>query len=417
MFEFLKRKKKGSGIIALDLGAELVKAVFFSVEESNGRRALIRGVGEVKHLGAETAEGVMTDITSVIDHAKEAIRLASRQARLEPAQLILGVTGESVKGMTSVETLDREDPKAKINLAELHNIIHKLEWHSFADIRRAISEEMGYPEIDIKLVHSAIVDIKIDGYKVASPLGFQGGKIEMSIFNSFAPMAYFSALHNIAEALGLELLGIIPEAYALSRSLETEEEGLSALFIDVGGNATDIAVVTGGTLRGTKLFSIGGRTFTKRLAVELNLAYKEAEKLKIAYSEDKLEQKSKKIIGDLIQNDIEVWLEGIVLALSEFKTVEELPGKILLSGGGSLLPEIRDALNNRKWHKKLHFRNKPQASFMKPADMPNVIDETKTLKTQSNIVPAALVNLGLELTGEESLIQKTLRKVIGIMKV
>lgn len=130
-----------------------------------------------------------------------------------------------------------------------------------------------------------------------------------------------------------------------------------------------------------------------------------------------MEQKSKKIIADFIQNDIEVWLEGIVLALSEFKEIQELPYKILLSGGGTHLPEVREALNNRKWHKKLPFSHKPQAIFMKPSDIQSIIDETKQIKNQQNIVPAALVNLGIELAGEETLTQKTLRKVIGIMQV
>ncbi|MFH0820957.1 MAG: cell division FtsA domain-containing protein [Candidatus Peregrinibacteria bacterium] len=424
MFEFLKRKKKGSGVIALDIGADRVKSVFFAVEEKlnqagdvTGKRALIQGMGEVAQEGGESPEGMITDIASVIENCKRSIRLASEQAGRSPAQLLLGVSGESIKGGTTIEVFDREDPKSKINLAELHNILHKLEWRSFAETRKQVSEEMGYPEIDCKLMHAAVVDIKIDGYKVANPLGFQGSQVQISLFNSFAPLPYYGALNNIAEELKLELLGIIPESYALSRSLEAEDPALSAIFIDIGGNATSIAVVTNGTLRGSKLFGVGGRTFTKRLAVELNLAHKEAEKLKLAYAADKLEPKSKKIIADLIQNDIEVWLEGIVLALSEFKQVEELPGKILLTGGGSQLPEFREALNHRKWHKKLHFSAKPQASFIKITDMPLLIDDAKRIKAQTNIVPAALVNLGIELTGEESIVQKTLRKVIGIMQV
>ncbi len=424
MFEFLKRKKKGNGAVALDIGADRVKAVLFTVEERQnqagdviGKRAVIRGMGEVAQEGGDNPEGMITDIASVIRNCNQAIRLAAQQAGMAPAQLFLGVAGESVKGATTIETFDREDPKSKINLAELHNILHKLEWRSFAEIRKQVSEEMGYPEIDCKLMHAAAVDIKIDGYKVGNPLGFQGNQVQFSLFNSFAPLPYYSALNNIAEELKLELLGIIPDSYALSRSLEAEEEAVSAIFIDIGGNSTGITVVTGGTLRGSRLFGVGGRTFTKRLAVELNLAYKEAEKLKLAYTADKLEPKSKKIIADLIQNDMEVWLEGIVLALSEFKQVEELPAKILLTGGGSQLPEFREALNHRKWHKKLHFSAKPQAGSIKITDMPNVVDDAKRIKTQADIVPATLVNLGIELTGEESIVQKTLRKVIGIMQV
>ncbi len=332
--------------------------------------------------------------------------------------MVMGIAGEFVKGATSTIKYKREEHDAKINLSELRNIVHKLQWRAFAEVRKQLSEETGYPEIDVKLVNTAIVDVKIDGYKVTNPLGFQGKEVQMSIFNSFAPLVHFSALQNIADELELDLLSIISEPYALSRCLESDDGGnMSGIFIDVGGGTTDIAVVSDGSVVGTKMYAIGGRTFTKRIAVELNISFQEAEKLKISYTADKLEQKSKKIISDIIKDDTEIWLEGIVLALSEFKSLDVLPSKILLCGGGTHLPEIKDALNNTKWYKKLHFARTPQASFIHPNDLGNIIDETKKVKDQQDITPLALVNLGIELAGEETVIQKALRKVIGIMKV
>lgn len=165
------------------------------------------------------------------------------------------------------------------------------------------------------------------------------------------------------------------------------------------------------------MFGIGGRTFTKRLSIELNISFAEAEKLKHAYTSDKLEQKSKKIINDIIKDDMEVWLEGIVLSLSEFKQIKTLPSKILLSGGGTYLSEIKATLNTEKWYKKLPFSRTPQASYLTPKLLRNLIDETKRIREREDIIPLALVNAGIELTGEETVVQKVLRKVIGIMQV
>ncbi|MFH0838014.1 MAG: hypothetical protein V1880_02000, partial [Patescibacteria group bacterium] len=81
------------------------------------------------------------------------------------------------------------------------------------------------------------------------------------------------------------------------------------------------------------------------------------------------------------------------------------------------LGEIKETLNETKWYKKLQFARTPQASYMKPSDVGNVIDETKKIKDQQDITPMSLVNIGIELAGEETVTQKALRKVIGIMKV
>jgi len=261
------------------------------------------------------------------------------------------------------------------------------------------------------------VDIRIDKYRVSNPLGFQGREVQMSIFTSFAPLIHYGALQNIADDLGLELLGITSESFALSRCLNFEDDDISAIFIDVGGGITDIAMVQNGAVMGTKIFGIGGRTFTKRIGMELNISYEEAEKLKYAYTADKLEPKSKKIISEIISDDVEVWLEGVVLALSEFKKIKTLPFKIFLSGGGAYLPEIKETLNLRKWHKKLPFSRLPQTAYLMPKNLRNIIDETKKLKEREDIIPLSLVNIGASLAGEENVVQKELRKVIGIMKV
>ena len=425
MFNFLRRKPKEQAILALDIGTEIVKAAVFTVEEKTsvsgeviGKRAAIRGLGKIRQRLGDIQNGVVTDIASVVHNCQEAIRIASHEAELKPEQMVMGIAGEFVKGATSNISYKREEHDAKINLSELRNIVHKLQWRAFAEVRKQLSEETGYPEIDVKLVNTAIVDVRIDGYKVTNPLGFQGKEVKMSIFNSFAPLVHFSALQNIADELGLDLLSILSEPYALARCLDFEDGGsMSAIFMDVGGGTTDIAVVSNGSVIGTKMFAIGGRTFTKRIAVELNISFQEAEKLKLAYTADKLEQKSKKIISNIIQNDTEIWLEGVILALSEFKDLEVLPSRILLCGGGTHLPEIKDALNNEKWYKKLHFARAPQAGFIHPNDLNNIIDETKKIKDQQDITPMALVNVGIDLAGEETVIQKALRKVIGIMKV
>ena len=424
MFNFFRSKAKDDAILALDIGTEIVKAAVFQIEEKQsasgeiiGKRAIIKGFGTIKQRLGDIQNGVVTDIASVVHNCKEAIRMASQQAGLNPSQMVMGIAGEFVKGATSTISYTRDEHDSKINLTELRNIVHKLQWRAFAEVRKQLSEETGYPEIDIKLVNTAIVDVRIDGYKVTNPLGFQGKQVQMSIFNSFAPLVHFSALTNIAEELEIDLLSIVSEPYAVARCMDFEDGNISAIFIDIGGGTTDIAVVENGSVVGTKMFALGGRTFTKRLAVELNISFMEAEKLKLAYTADKLEQKSKKIITDIIQNDTEVWLEGVILSLSDFKNVEVLPSRILLCGGGTHLGEIKEILNETKWYKKLHFGRTPQASFISPTDITNVIDESKKIKDQQDITPMSLVNIGIELAGEETVTQKALRKVIGIMKV
>lgn len=58
-----------------------------------------------------------------------------------------------------------------------------------------------------------------------------------------------------------------------------------ALFIDVGGGTTDVALVRAGGVEGTRMFALGGRAFTKSLSDRLEVPFARAEELKVGYAE------------------------------------------------------------------------------------------------------------------------------------
>lgn len=417
MFKLFSRPsaRKGNFYLALDIGTEFVKAL---ICEACGPKAHVLGVGK-KHQKLDTMQnGTITDIGDIITNCEAAISDAEKMAGVSATQMILGVAGEVVKGDTVTVSCSRKDPETKIDLSELKNIVHKVQWKSFDQVRTKIAQESGYNEIDIKLVNAAITDVRIDGYRVLNPIGFQGKEITISIYNTLAPLVHFGTLQTISAELDLDLIGICVEPYAISRCMGYEEGGnFNAVFIDIGGGTTDIAVVRYGGCEGTKMFTLGGKTFTKRLSQTLNISFDEAEQIKLAYSADKLEKQSHKIVRDALKSDAEVWVSGVALTLGEFYNVENLPSKILLCGGGVHLPEIKEALEKSDWYKSLSFARKPQVSFLQPRHVANLIDETGKLKDSQDITPMALANLALELLSEEKIVTSLLKKIVRLMQV
>jgi hypothetical protein len=107
----------------------------------------------------------------------------------------------------------------------------------------------------------------------------------------------------------------------------------------------------------------------------------------------------------------------VVLTIEEFLDLDVLPSKILLSGGGALLPEIKEALESREWMKSMPFAKKPQINFLNPKMISNISDETKTLNSAQDAVPLALANLALSFIGDEALPAKVLKKVVRLMQI
>lgn len=411
----LLKKIKGSKKIqiphyaALDIGTEFVKALIFKIGE--GGKAHVVGWGRQRQRLGDMQGGTVTDIGGVVENCAKALDAAEEMAGAIAESCVIGIAGELVKGTTTTVHYERLKPKIKIDYNELKNIVNKIQVRVFEEARKQLAWETGHEEIDVKLVNASVVDVKIDGYRVTNPIGFQGKEVSVGVFNAFAPMVHLGALQSVAADLDLDLITIAAEPYAVARSFGTQEAGeFNAIFIDIGGGTTDIAVVSNGGLEGTRMFAIGGRSFTKRLANTLNVPFSRAEEIKIAYSEDRLKERSKKIVRDAIYSDASVWRSGVELALSEFSNLDLLPNRILLCGGGSALPEIKEVLSEVGWYKDLPFSKKPSIHFIKPSDVVNIVDETGMIKDQQDITPMGLANLVVEM-GEEEVLPSLMRKV------
>ncbi len=418
LFSKIFKRRGGSGFaLSLDIGTEVVKALVFKIDEESGK-AVVMGVGRIRQKLGDMQSGAVSDIASVVSSCEKAIALAEEMAGTKRvSQAIIGIAGEFVKGSTTTVHYERLKPETRIDLPELKNIIQKVQWKAFDRIRQQLAWETGHNKIDVKLINAAIVDVKIDGYRVTNPLGFQGRDVSIGIFNAYAPIVHLGALQSIAEELDLDLLSIAAEPYAVARSMGIENTlDFSTIFIDIGGGTTDIAVVRNGGLEGTKMFALGGRAFTKRLAQELNINFEEAEMLKIRYGRGELNREISSKLERIFEEDCRIWLEGVELSLSEYAESDLLPSRILLCGGGSALPGIKKALTSPVWLKNLSFAKSPSVSFLQPKDVANVEDITGLLRDPQDITPMGLANLALELIGEEKVLAAMLRRAVKMMQ-
>lgn len=410
-------KKPGANFaLSLDIGTEVVKALIFQIDGEDGK-GLVVGVGKERQKSGHMTSGAVADIAGVVETCQKAIEQAAKKVGFVPEQCIVGIAGELVKGTTVNVRYERVRPQLKIDMPELKSIVQKIQWKAFDRVRQQLAWETGHSEIDIKLINAAIVDVRIDGYRVTNPLGFQGKEVSVSVFNSYAPMIHLGALQSITNELGLDLLSIAAEPYAVARSLGTDNAvEFSAVFIDIGGGTTDIAVVRNGGIEGTKMFALGGRAFTKRIATELSISFEEAEQLKIKYSSGELGPHLMQKMSNILQEDCQIWLSGVELALGEFVGSDLLPNRFLLCGGGSHLPEIKKVLESNKWPEDLPFGKQVKVDFIYPKDVINVLDKTNELNDFQDVTPMGLANLALDLVGEERVVGSILRKVVRMMQ-
>jgi len=382
-------------IVALDIGTEYVKAL---IAKLDGEELNIVGVGRAHQQISDMYSGAIADISGVVRNCEDALSEAEGQAGLQAKRVVIGIAGELVKGVTNTIRYRRPQPDRPLDTAEMEFIIEKVQERAQGKAQKQIALETGNDDVEIKLVNSALVSIHIDGYKVSNPIGFQGHDVAVQIYTAFAPMVHIGALERVAEELSLELLAVAAEPFAVSRSVlgNDANSNFTAILADVGGGTTDIAVVDDGGVEGTKMFGIGGRSFTRTIASELDISYDDAEKLKINIGNEKIKSSVTSDVNAAIDKTLEVWIAGVELALSEFDSADHLPNRILLCGGGSSLVKLVDALQKQDWHKDLPFTKKPTVHHIHPSEVVGIKDLTGLVNDHTFITAMGLLRVGYD---------------------
>jgi len=400
---------------ALDVGTEFAKALVFEIGDD--RKGTVRGVGRKRQGLAHMQSGTVADISAVVDNCAVALQEAEEMAGFRPSQVVIGIAGELVKGSTTVHDQQRVKPEQPITEAELAKLIEGVQREAMRTAERSVTWETGLPSVEVRLVHAAVVGAWIDGYAVTNPVGFQGRNVRIAIFDAFAPLVHLGALQSVASKLDLELIAVVAEPYAVARVLDSEQvrQG-GALFIDVGGGTTDVALVRQGGIEGTRMFALGGRAFTKSIADRLDLPFPRAEALKVDYARG--------IAGDraddvrrIVADDVAVWAAGVELVMEELGGGDQLPGRIHLCGGGSRLPEVLEALQAETFWRHLPFARPPEVTLLSPTQIETIHDSTHLLVDQQDVTPMGLAYQAIEVGASTSVLDGSLRRVVRSMRL
>lgn len=407
--------KKDNTILALDIGTEYVKAV---IAEQKGDGLEVIGIGRARQGASNVYAGAIADIPGVVDVCERALSQAEKMAGVTSKLTVVGIAGELVKGNTSTVRYRRKNGNKPLTEQEMALIIKRVQDRAGAKAKQEIADETNNPNVEVRLINSAIVSINIDGYKISNPIGFKGTDVVIQFYTAFAPLVHISAIEKVCAELSLDLLAVAVEPFAVCRAClgDDLDSGFSAVVMDIGGGTTDIAVIDDGGVEGTKMFSIGGRSFTRQIAETLNVDFETAERYKLSI------KNPAKVPADLkgkmelaIQRNLAVWLSGVEITLEEFNLSEMLPNKILLCGGGAGLTELQEVLATTDWFKELPFSRRPIVHLVESSDIPGIENGTNVSLDYSYTTALGLLRVALDtLAGapEDSGIRAKLAKLL-----
>ncbi len=154
------------------------------------------------------------------------------------------------------------------------------------------------------------------------------------------------------EAAGVEPFVLDVESFAVIRALDAQAragaDGAATVFVDLGGETTDIVITEGGQLRLTRNINIGGDSLTKAVATRLDMEFPSAAQVKeekgivLLEGETLPEDRTVLALHDAMLPILGDLATEIRRSMDYFQTRwrESKVGRVVLSGGTARLSNL-----------------------------------------------------------------------------
>ena len=378
-------------IVALDIGTESIKSLLFTMGEYGVTVSRISRIQQQQHA---MRSGIITNLDTVLENCKLSINQLVSNLKPEeyPKKVIMGIAGEYVQGVSIVVNYEREEHFEKeVTKKEQDKILNEVKSQISVSGKDDLGVRTGLKNDDIEILHITPTGLEIGGMPVSTLIGYKGREVRLNFYASFAPKTYTEALRKVAASLNFEVLGIVSQPFAVARAHSGgSNTNFSAIFVDVGGGTTDVAIVKNGNVAETQMFAFGGRVFTKELARLTDSDFRHAEQRKIKYSEKELPKEIMRQVQKTMYTTAGLWVRTLKVALENCEDVGPLPTQIYLCGGGSLLPDIKQSLLEFPWKKYLPIAVIPKIDMFTPNLLGSIVDNSGELENLYDITPASL---------------------------
>ena len=324
----------------LDIGTSSIKVL---VAEHVNNELNVIGVSNAKSAGVK--DGIIVDIEAAASAIKSAISQAEEKAGISIKLVNVGLPAnllqiEATQGMIPVTSETKE-----ITDTDVENVV-----------RSALTKSMTPDREVITFIPEEFI---VDGFQgIRDPRGMMGIRLEMRGLLYTGPRTILHNLRKTVERAGVQVENILISPLAMTKSVLNEgEREFGATVIDMGGGQTTAASVRNQELQFTNIYQEGGEYVTKDISKVLKTSKKLAESLKFNYGEAYVPAASNEsfqveVIGEVEPVEVtERYLAEIISARVKhiFEQIKqdlerrhllELPGGIVIIGGGAILPGV-----------------------------------------------------------------------------
>lgn len=328
-------------VVGLDIGTSATKVLVAKKKQENDEIEVLSLVQEPS-LGMR--KGVVFNAENVSEISQMALKKAEEESGRKIHSVFVNVGGSHIfstssRGLVSVSRADK-----KISQEDVDRVLQAAEAVSLPTNKEIL-----------KVLPREFI---IDGEGgVEEAVGLEGVRLEADVLAVGVFSPYLNNLSRAVLDANVRINDVIPSPLASARGvLKRREKELGVVLVEIGAGTTGIAVYDEGDLIYTSVLPIGSAHITNDIAAGLKIDTDLAEKIKIEFGaclhrgsdkKEKIELEddefmifSHKQVAGIINVRVSEIFEEVGKELKKIPKQIQLPGGVVLTGGGVKLPKI-----------------------------------------------------------------------------
>lgn len=330
-------------IVGIDIGTTKICTLIAEVDEEGLTR--IVGVGIEPNRGMR--KGMIHDLQVTSNAIAKSIQKAQRASGFEITSALVSIAGSHVTSMNS---------RGAVGIT--NGIVTQV------DVNRALeaAQVVAIPH-NREVLHVIQRGFTVDSQdSISHPIGMHGYRLEVETHIITASAASVENIRKCAETAGVKVKAFVLNPLASAEVVLTEtERQLGVMVCDIGGGTTDLAVYINDNVWHTTVISVGGDLITSDIAHGMRLSLEDAENVKRKYGhaieaqvgdietftmrsfgEEEATEFKRCDLAYIIEARTEEIFQFVLQEIKRSGYDGLLPAGVVLTGGTSLLPGIRE---------------------------------------------------------------------------
>ncbi|NLO96881.1 MAG: ATPase, partial [Peptococcaceae bacterium] len=332
-------------VFALDIGTRVVIGLIMKKNEQGFE--IIASARE-EHKQRAMYDGQVHDVDEVARAVLKVKQQLEVKTGKELKKVAVAAAGRAIRTQTASAKREEVFPI----VWEKPDVI-ALEMEAVQNALRQIG--VGPEKSYLHCVGYSTIQQQLEDLTITSLIGQTGKKAEITVIATFLPRTVVNGLIAVLQRVGLEMDTLTLEPIAAGQAaIPPDMRRLNLALVDIGAGTADIALTKEGSFFAYGMVPMAGDEVTEALCSHYLLEFQEGEKIKKSLSAENTENiEIINFFGDkylVTKNEVLAVIKPVVKMLAE-RVCQEIillngtkPQAIILVGGGSLTPLLREAI-------------------------------------------------------------------------